>query len=308
MYYSGFADEAGRDIDTQIKATLELGWKNIEMRNVSAGIEGGGGNLHNISDEEFEIVKAKLDAAGVKIDCFGSEVANWGKNPLSDEDFERSKQELSRALPRMAKLGTKMIRAMSFKRFDDIDDITPEVEKRIFSQVEYLVKMCEDAGVLFMHENCMNYGGMSAENTLKLLDSVKSDALKLVFDTGNPVMTYDYAKPKPHPKQSSWEFYSKVKDFVERIHIKDATYIDEGGEKSVFSNASHHFPGEGSGEVKRILEDALKSGFDGALSIEPHMTVVFHDDASQGDKKQAQIDNYVEYGRRLMKLVESIKS
>ena len=306
MYYSGFADEAGRDIDIQIKATLALGWKNIEMRNVSAGIEGGGGNLHNISDEEFEIVKGKLDAAGVKVDCFGSEIANWGKSPLCDEAFEKSKQELSRALPRMEKLGCKMVRAMSFKRFDDVDDITPEVEKRIFSQVEYLVKMCEDAGVLFMHENCMNYGGMSAKNTLKLLDNVKSDALKLVYDTGNPVMTYDYSKPKPHPKQSSWEFYKNVKEFVTRIHIKDATYIDEGGEKSVFSNASHHFPGEGSGDVRKILEDLLKPGFDGALSIEPHMSVVFHDDASQEDKTDAMIENYIEYGQRLMKLVEKI--
>ena len=32
MYLTGFADEAGKDIDTQIKATLELGWKNIELR------------------------------------------------------------------------------------------------------------------------------------------------------------------------------------------------------------------------------------------------------------------------------------
>ena len=30
MYLSGIADEAGANIDLQIKATQELGWKHIE--------------------------------------------------------------------------------------------------------------------------------------------------------------------------------------------------------------------------------------------------------------------------------------
>ena len=44
MYLTGFADEAAKDIDGQIKATLELGWTNIESRAIS------GTNLHDISD------------------------------------------------------------------------------------------------------------------------------------------------------------------------------------------------------------------------------------------------------------------
>src|SRR6185503_15552096 len=34
MYLTGFADEAARDIDAQIRATLELGWRSIESRNI----------------------------------------------------------------------------------------------------------------------------------------------------------------------------------------------------------------------------------------------------------------------------------
>jgi hypothetical protein len=30
MYFTGFADEAGDSIETQIKATLALGWNHIE--------------------------------------------------------------------------------------------------------------------------------------------------------------------------------------------------------------------------------------------------------------------------------------
>jgi hypothetical protein len=46
-YLSGFADEAGAAIETQIRATQQLGWHHIEMRNVLApGFAGG--NLHDI--------------------------------------------------------------------------------------------------------------------------------------------------------------------------------------------------------------------------------------------------------------------
>ena len=34
MYYTGFADEAANDLATQIKATKELGWSNIESRRI----------------------------------------------------------------------------------------------------------------------------------------------------------------------------------------------------------------------------------------------------------------------------------
>ena len=54
-YYSGFADEAGFALETQIRATREIGWRNIEMRNVEVpGFPAA--NLHDISDEAFEVL------------------------------------------------------------------------------------------------------------------------------------------------------------------------------------------------------------------------------------------------------------
>ena len=61
-----------------------------------------------------------------------------------------------------------------------------------------------------------------------------------------------------------------------------------------------------SGAVRRIVHDLLATGYDGAFSIEPHMVVVFHDAASQADEG-AQFENFVEYGRRLEKLIGGIK-
>ena len=62
----------------------------------------------------FERVCSKLVAAGIRISCFGSAVANWSKDPRRDADFDRSKAELERAIPRMQALGVHMLRGMSF--------------------------------------------------------------------------------------------------------------------------------------------------------------------------------------------------
>ena len=48
MFYSGIADEGAEDLAGQIRAHQELGWKHVEIRNLS------GTNLTDITDEEFE--------------------------------------------------------------------------------------------------------------------------------------------------------------------------------------------------------------------------------------------------------------
>jgi hypothetical protein len=68
----------------------------------------------------------------------------------------------------------------------------------------------------------MDYGGMSWQHALELLD--KCPGLKWVFDTANPIFNSDRSKPKPWPKQDPWEFWTKVRDFTAHIHVKDATW------------------------------------------------------------------------------------
>ncbi|PIE32416.1 hypothetical protein CSA56_15515 [candidate division KSB3 bacterium] len=299
MYYTGFADEAGAPIDVQIKATKELGWSNIESRNID------GVNLTDISDEQFEDVYQKLQEAGITINCFGSAVANWGKDPRKEDDFQQSVAELTRAIPRMQKLGTTMLRGMSFTMLQDEAPDSPEWEAIVVRKVKHLVHMCEDAGIMYVHENCMNYGGMSHEHTLKLIEAVDSPHFRLVFDTGNPVVTYRKLGNPPYPKQNSWEFYENVKEFIHYVHIKDGKYLHETD--GIFPEADYTFPGEGDGNVEKIVKDLLKNGYDGGFSMEPHMALVFHDE-SVTSQDEVKYRNYVEYGQRFMKLVEKIRN
>jgi sugar phosphate isomerase/epimerase len=148
--------------------------------------------------------------------------------------------------------------------------------------------MAEDGGIILAHENCSGWGGLSAENSNILLAEVDSPALKVVFDTGNPV-TY---------RQDAWEYYQAVYDSIVYVHIKDVKVVDGEDE--------YCYCGDGQGYVRRIITDLLSKGYDGGFSIEPHLAAIIHTGQKANSSSQL-YDTYTEYGRRLMKLVEEAR-
>jgi sugar phosphate isomerase/epimerase len=291
MILTGIGDEAGDALDAQIAATLELGWRHLEARNVLVAGHSKT-NLHDLPDPAFDQVADRLAQAGVQVHCFGSTIMNWARR-VSDP-FDATLAEVERAIPRMQRLGTRLVRIMSFKPDDD----AYRIPAAVFERVKEVTQRFLDAGLQPVHENCMNHGGMSPHHALELLDRVPG--LRWVFDTANPVFNPDRSKAKPWPQQDPWEFWTLVRDHVAHIHVKDAVW------NPAKHNADYCWPGEGQGRVRDILRDALTRGYDAGISIEPHMVVVFHDAAATTDDA-AQRVNYVEYGRRLERLLREIR-
>ncbi len=291
MHLSGFADEAGDGIDSQIEATKALGWTFIEARSID------GVNIHDLSEEAFGEVRHKLDAAGIRINCFGSTIANWGKSV--DEPFGETLATVDRAIRRMQILNVPFVRIMSYAVLRD-EAGRALAEQKAEERFRRLREICArflDADITPIHENCMNYGGMSWEHTLEMLDAVPG--LKLVFDTGNPGITPDFRQPFPYPNQDAWESYEHLREHIVHVHVKDGTRDQATGEEKYF------FPDEGVCGVAAIVEDLLVTGYDGCFSIEPHMAVVFHDlrDRDATSFGRARFDNYVEYGRRFERML-----
>lgn len=293
MILTGIGDEAANGVDGQIQATQTLGWKHLEPR----GMEVPGyakANFHDLPDAAFDLAVNKLETAGVGVYCFGSTIMNWAKTVATP--FDVTLAEVKRAIPRMKRTGAKYIRVMSFKPGDD----EFKIPTAVFERVREVTKMFRDEGLQPVHENCMNYGGMSWQHALELLD--KCPGLKWVFDTANPIFNPDRSKPKPWPKQDPWEFWENVRDHVVHIHVKDATW------NPAKNDADYNWPGEGQGRVRDILKDAFARGYDAGISIEPHMVVVFHDAHSKATSDEATQKNYVDYGRRLEKMIQEIKA
>jgi sugar phosphate isomerase/epimerase len=280
MFFSGISDEAGQSIDTQIKAHRELGWQHLELRMVD------GTNLTMLSDEAFDEVYRKVTDAGMSVSCFSSAIANWARTITCDPNIDI--EDLKRAIPRMHRFGTRYIRVMSYPNDKNNPLSDHEWRDEAVRRMKTLARMAEDGGVILCHENCSGWGGQSAENSNYLLDAVDSPALRVVFDTGNPV-TYG---------QDAWDYYTTVYPHIEYVHIKDARKVDG---QDVYT-----YCGEGDGRVRDILRDLLGKGYAGGLSIEPHLGAVIHTGQKASNEDQLYA-SYTEYGRRLMKLVEEVR-
>ena len=286
MILSGFTDEAGQPLETQIKATQDLGWSHLSARSI------GGINLHELPEDEFERVADRLDEAGIKVLEFGSLIGNWAKS--IDTDFDITLGEIERAIPRMQRLGTQLIRIMSYAQEPWGED---QKEAERFRRLREITQRFSDAGLQALHENCMNWGGFSAQHSLRLVEEVPG--LKLIFDTGNPVFQRDRSKPEPYPWQDALEFYETVKEHVAHVHIKDCTNPPEGETEP----AQYTLPGEGQARLPEFFAALKRDGYQGGIAIEPHVATVFHAKEGEEVDEQQCYNSYVQYGRALEALI-----
>lgn len=280
MFFSGISDEAGQPIADQIRASKELGWNHLELRMVD------GQNITATPD--FDAIAAAVAEAGLQCSCFGSAIANWARPITCDPKIDID--DLTQAIPRMHAMKTPFIRVMSYPNDPKAPVSEPEWRAEAIKRMKVLAKMAEDGGVTLVHENCSGWGGLSAENSNILLGEVGSPALKVVFDTGNPV-TYG---------QNTWEYYQAVYNDIVYVHIKDAKYTGTAGEEV------YTYCGEGDGAVREVLGDLLAKGYAGGVSIEPHLAAVIH--TGQKATPEQLYASYTEYGRRLMAIVDELKA
>ena len=280
MQLSGFTDEAGQSLETQIKATKALGWKYLSARSID------GQNIHDLSEADFNRAADQLDKAGISVIEFGSLIGSWSKS--IESDFAITLGEIERAIPRMQRLGTQMVRIMSYGQNPWGED---QHQTERFRRLREIVARFADAGLSAIHENCMNWGGFSAEHTLRLIEEVPG--MKLIFDTGNPVFQRDRSKPEPHPWQDALEFYQATKAHVAHVHIKDCLHPAEGSDEP----ERYTLPGEGQCRLPEILAALRSDKYKGAFAIEPHVATVFH--AKKGEASDAEqcYNSYINYGR-----------
>lgn len=309
MKLTGFADEAAPDLATQIKATQELGWQYISAR----GIDGK--NMHDLSDSEFDTARGQLEDAGIRIAEFGSLIGSWSKNIKSD--FALTLDEVDRAIPRMQQLGTNIVRVMSYAQQPWGEN---QYEQERFRRLRAITARFSQAGITTAHENCMNWGGFSSGHTLRLVEEVP--ALKLIFDTGNPIFQRDRSSAlqdgqrtsiasassaaaegsqgKPTESwQDAWQFYQAVREHIIHIHIKDCRNpINDDVEPE------YVFPGDGQAYIPAIIDDLKKSDYQGFIAIEPHVATVFHAKADDVDWAQC-YQSYIDYGKAMEKIISN---
>ncbi|GEA61181.1 sugar phosphate isomerase/epimerase family protein [Vibrio comitans] len=236
---SAFADEIDMDLTTQMDVLDSHGIKHIEMRGVN------GKNISEVTVEEAKEIKKELDDRGFKISSLGSPV---GKIYLKD-DFESHKKMFAQLLEVASILQSKYMRIFSFFMEPGVnhDDFTQEV----VAKISELAEMARPYDIVLLHENEKDIYGDTSARCLKLVNGVNQDNFKLVYDPANFVQC----------KESTLEAYNLLKDHVLYYHIKDARSADDTVVPA----------GDGDGQIAEIVEAITDAGYNGFLSLEPHL-------------------------------------
>lgn len=238
---SAFADEASPALDEQIKALQEEGVSLIELRGVD------GKNVSALTLEEAAAVKAKLDAAGIRLSALGSP---YGKASLG-EAFDEHLALFRHGLEICKVLDSKRIRMFSFY---PAQGVSPEDSREeVLRRLRIMLEMAEEAGIQLVHENEKGIYGDDAARNADLL-AVFGDRLGFAFDPANFIQC----------GVNTLEAYEQLHERVTYMHIKDA-FLADGAVVCA---------GHGDGQVAEILR-RLNAERDGEiiLTVEPHLTV-----------------------------------
>ena len=253
LHIAAFADEIDPDINVQIAHCRLNGVTHIELRSVDKI------NVLDLSPHDRQRIRSAVKDAGMGIVSIGSPIGKVAIDRPFAEHMERFKIAVDAALFFEAPL----IRVFSYypvggEGKGPIEPHRDEVIDRFRKKVEYVASL----PVTIVHENEKGIFGEKGLPCLDLMQSINSPKLRSAFDFANFVQ----AKEKP---LDNWKL---LKPFSTHIHIKDARMSD-----------GHVVPaGDGDGDIETILVDAVKSGYQGWLSLEPHLQVAGHSHGETG--------------------------
>lgn len=240
IHISGFADEIAPELDKQLALLQKLDMHYVEMR----GVNGRGLVQHSLS--EAKEIKRQLDAAGVRLSSVGSPI---GKIQIS-EDFEPHFELFKHTVELAHLMETPNIRMFSFF-MPQGEDYTP-YRSQVLEQLGRMVDYAAGQQVVLLHENEKEIYGDTAPRCLELMQHFYGAHFKAVFDFANFVQC----------RQDTLEAYELLKPYIAYVHIKDARR--ESGEVVP--------AGMGDGHLAEILGKLKSDGYQGFLSLEPHLS------------------------------------
>lgn len=236
---SGFSDEIDRDIITQFEALKKLNISYFEPRGVD------GKNISALTAGEAVELKKKCEAYGIKASSIGSPI---GKIKLSD-DFTAHFETFKKVVETAHILDCENIRMFSF--YHDGGEWSVSEREEVISKLGKMVEYAKQNGVVLLHENEKDIYGDTAERCLDLMNIFYGDNFKAVFDPANFVQC----------GQDTKKAFDLMKPYIEYMHIKDAKLSDGRVVPA----------GYGDGNLEYILTGLFKDGYNGFLSLEPHL-------------------------------------
>ena len=236
---SAFSDEAGNTIEDQIQATQQAGLAFLDLRGVD------GFNIAALPIENAQIIKRKLDAAGLQVQMLGSPL---GKIDIAD-DFEPEAEKLLHMARLSDILGCRNIRIFSYYNKAEASHASWQDES--LRRLSQLCGIAREEGLVLYHENERHIFGDLGADVLTIAHELSDvDSFRLIFDFDNFNQS----------GEDVWATWQVLADMTDAFHLKDST------------GDNQHVPvGQGNGRVREILQDAVSRGWSGPVAVEPHL-------------------------------------
>ena len=234
---SGFSDEIDKSVKVQFEALGRLNMEYFEPRGVD------GRNISTLTEDEARALFEYMQKKDIKVSSIGSPI---GKIDITD-DFEPHFEVFKNVCMVAKILGTKYIRMFSFYAKDGWNN---EAKKEVFRRLGAFLDYAKENDIILLHENEKDIYGEKAPECLEIMKEFACDNFKAVFDPANFVQA----------GQDTKEAYEMLKPYVAYMHIKDA-----------LENGDIVPAGMGLGNIPYIIGDLFANGFDGFISLEPHL-------------------------------------
>ncbi len=265
---SGFVDEISNDFAEQCAVAADLGLRYLELRSA------WGVNVLDLSDDQVADVQRILDAHGIGVSSIGSPI---GKVNVTD-DFDEHLRRMDRAVVVAQRLGAPFIRVFSFFLTPDQrpEDHRDEVVRRMAA----LAERAAAGGVVLLHENEKEIFGDVPERVHDLVTAVGSPALRLAWDAAN----YVQCGVVPYP-----DAYRLLRPYTDYLQVKDA----------VLATGEVVPAGEGDGCLRETVRALADDGYEGFVSMEPHLSSAHHLGGFSGP------DNFVRATKAFLAILDS---
>ncbi len=238
---SAFADEISQDPQEQVDVLDGHGIRAIEFRAIH------GTNVLDLSEAQHAAFRDLLVSRGFELSAIGSPI---GKIRITDP-FGEHLQRFERAMELAEFYEAPRIRIFSFYMPPGDDPASHRDE--VLARMSELARRATDRGITLFLENEKGIYGDTAARVLDLLESVGSPALRHAFDPANYVEVRQ-------PIDDAW---ARLRPFVTHFHVKD---YDANLERNVPA-------GVGDGQIPRLIQEAVDSGYEGFVVLEPHLTI-----------------------------------
>ncbi len=239
---SAFADEISNDPVEQVAVLRECGIDHLDLRGA------WNRNVMDLTEEDLVRLERILADGGVSVAAIGSPIGKSTIDTPAAFEMERVKHACELA----ERLRCRHVRIFSFYPPEgrQIAAYRSEVLDRMASWIEYVGKAHPD--IVLTHENESNIYGDLPGRCVEICGRFAGPNFTGCYDFAN--FTNDGVE---QPFETAW---MPLKPYVGFFHLKD------------YKRGAHPVPlGEGDGEAERILRDAATSGYEGFLTLEPHL-------------------------------------